>query len=640
MKSKSIQKSLSFISQCMVSLLIILLVPFNYEFHLKISHNQQKEKSEQLFEQVKQIIENNEKDLKQEEEDFSQTCIQKADMVAYFVQYEPDVVHDLDWIRELAETMDVDEIHFFNTEGEIFSGTHPEYYGYSVEDGEQIGFFAQMLEDTSLKICQDIMPNTAEGKEMQYAAVWLDDKSSFVEIGMKPERWLALMEEKSLQNVVGSIPFDDEGGLHIIDVEKRVVAASSESGLVGKEIQTDMDDIMEHHIQSPDEQLHWQTDLEKDCVYTKLYGNYLLVRTYSSKYLIKDTLSSTGMVLGYILLTTLCVIWVLVRYVRKHISKNLIALNGELKKIEQGNLEELHMETHISEFDTLTYYINQLLKSIRFNSGRISDIIDSGQLPLGVFEYNQFYKKTFLNQWMRKILGMDGEQHMSFEEEKKLVLEKFREIEKDCVDPEQKIYCFDRDGVTSYVKLQKSSDEQSTIYYLTDVSSWWKEINVAKNESSIDILTGLYNRRGLHEKVKFLFDNPQVLKKAAVVIADADGLKRINDIYGHPIGDEYLKAIASFLTAIPREHAISARLGGDEFALILYGFDSREEIDRIIKDLERKRGAGFLPGILQAEETVEFSMGYAYCLSENQEYQKLMSLADERMYEEKRKRRK
>ncbi len=638
MKSRSIKKSLSFISRCMVLLLILLLVPFNFEFHYKISHDQQKESSDQLFDHVKQIIAINERDLKQEKEEFSQVCIQKADMVAYFIQHEPDMLYDLDRLRELARILDVDEIHFFNKEGEIFSGTHPEYYGYSVEDGEQIGFFRQMLEDTSLKICQDIMPNTAEGKEMQYAAVWLEDKSSFVEIGMKPERLLALMEENSLQSVVGSIPFDYEGCLYIINAETMMTEASSESDMVGKEFPADLLSAIKNHSQTTVNTLHFDINSERSCVYTELYDDYLLVRTYSSKYLIQETLVSTVMVLGYILLTTLCVIWVIIRYVRQHILQNLITLNEELKKIEQGNLEALHMTTHISEFDTLTYYINQLLKSVRFNSGRISEIIDSGQLPLGVFEYNQFYKKTFLNQWMKKFLGMDGGQPMSFETEKNLALEKLSQIEQNCVDPEQKVYWYERDGAVNYVKMQKSSDEQSTIYYLTDVSSWWQEINMAKNESGTDILTGLYNRRGLEEQAKHLFNNPQILKKAAVIMVDADGLKRINDLYGHPIGDEYLKTIASFLSIIPRTHCISARLGGDEFAAILYGFDSHEQMSRIIEELGEKRGTRFLPSSLGADESVEFSMGYTYCTTEERDYQRLMGLADERMYQEKRKR--
>lgn len=215
------------------------------------------------------------------------------------------------------------------------------------------------------------------------------------------------------------------------------------------------------------------------------YENFLLMRTYSSEHLLKETISSTAMVLGYVLLTTLCVIWVLVRYVKRHILKNLLALNEELEKIEQGNLEELHMETHILEFDTLTYYINQLLKSIRFNSGRLSDIIDSGKLSMGVFEYNQFYKKIFLNQWMRKLFGIDDGQPRSPAEEKQIVLEKLKEIEQNCVDPVQKIYRYDKDEKTIYVKMQKSSDEQSMIYYLTDVSpgggrSMWPKMKAAR----------------------------------------------------------------------------------------------------------------------------------------------------------------
>lgn len=138
----------------MVLLLILLLVPFNFGVHFKISHDQQRKNSAQMFDHVKQIIEENEKDLLLEKESFSNTCIQKADMVAYFVQHQPDVIFDLEKTRELARLMDVDEIHFFNKQGEIFSGTPPEYYGYTVEDGEQIGSFKQMLEDTSLKICK------------------------------------------------------------------------------------------------------------------------------------------------------------------------------------------------------------------------------------------------------------------------------------------------------------------------------------------------------------------------------------------------------------------------------------------------------------------------------------------------------
>ena len=79
-----------------------------------------------------------------------------------------------------------------------------------------MSFFAPMLQDKTLKLCQDIMPNTAEGKNMQYAAVWTEDGSRIVQIGMEPKRLQKLIQEKSLENVVSTFPFDFSGYLHVL----------------------------------------------------------------------------------------------------------------------------------------------------------------------------------------------------------------------------------------------------------------------------------------------------------------------------------------------------------------------------------------------------------------------------------------
>lgn len=640
MKGESIEKALFFKSRIMVYTLVVLLISINFIFYLKILHGQQKERSEQMFYQIGQVIEINEKDLSSEREEFSELCIQKADMVSYFVEHEPDVVTDLENIRELAEIMDVDEIHFFNTEGEIYAGTHPQYYGYTVYSGEQMNFFEQMLYDTSLKLCQDIMPNTAEGKEMQYAAVWLSDKSGFVQIGMRPERLLSLMEEKSLQSTVGSIPFEKKEYFHIIDITDGKITASSVSEMVGADFSDEV--ILSQSRRSPGtvQQLHRNYNGKRFCVYTQQYENYLLIHTYVSRYLAIEAIVSSVILLTGVLLATISVIRLFIRYINRHIVDNLLALNEKLKKIEQGDLEELSIDTRILEFNTLIYYINQLLQSIRFDNKRMLDIVNSGQMPLGVFEYNSFYKKLFLNQWMRNLLGIDWADGESFDTEKDLVLKKIEEIQKNCVDRNQDIYRCEKDGQVMYLKMKKYSDNQSVIYYLDDVSSWWNRIRVIKNDSFKDVLTGLLNRRGMQENAEQCFENPVVMKEAAIVMLDADGLKRINDLYGHSAGDEYLKEIASVLSALPEEHSVSARLGGDEFIIMLYGYDRKEEVDGVIGDLSAMRGTvfTFLRSDLNKKETLEFSMGYSYYPSEGQNYEELMSLADKRMYQEKRKR--
>ena len=72
--------------------------------------------------------------------------------------------------------------------------------------------------------------------------------------------------------------------------------------------------------------------------------------------------------------------------------------------------------------------------------------------------------------------------------------------------------------------------------------------------------------------------------------------------------------------------------------VIVYGYAQKESIDCIIKELKSKRGSLFEHFQLMHEERLEFSIGYSYAPLEGIEYQKLMSLADERMYQEKRKR--
>lgn len=638
MNGKSIKKILFFKSRIMVYALIILLIPINFTFYLSSFHKQQKERSEQMFHQIMQVIKMNENDINAERDEFSEFCIQKAKMVAYFVAHEPNTRYDLESIKELASVMVVDEIHFFNKEGEIYTGSHPEYYGYTVYSGEQIGFFEQMLDDTNLALCQDILPNTAEGKEMQYAAVWLEDKSGFVQIGMRPERLLNLIEEKSLQNIIKSIPFEKREYFHVIDIDKGNVIASSVDQMVGKDF-SDSIHSLEREKCIDTVQMHRTFGESRYCVYIRLFEKYLLVHSYDSQYLLTNTISSSVILLASILLTTICIIGVFLSYVKHHIVENVFALNEELKKIELGDLESLEVDTKILEFNVLTYYINQLLQSIRFDNKRMQDIINCGQISLGIFEYNSFYKKIFLNQQMKHILGIEISLPITYDAEKNMILGKLNEIEQNCVDPVQDIYEYNKGGEILYVHLKKYSDEQNVIYYLDDISLWWNKINLIKDDSFKDVLTGLLNRRGIQENAKQIFGNQEVIKEAAVILLDADGLKRINDLYGHPTGDEYLRKIAAILSGFPQENILSARLGGDEFVVIIYGFDKKEEVDHVINELISKRGSIFdAPQLLGYEEKLEFSVGYSYFPSEGKTYQELMSLADERMYQEKRER--
>jgi len=90
--------------------------------------------------------------------------------------------------------------------------------------------------------------------------------------------------------------------------------------------------------------------------------------------------------------------------------------------------------------------------------------------------------------------------------------------------------------------------------------------NVILNKiSKSDELTGVYNRRGFMENVVDSIKK-NCGKRAAIIYADMDKLKQINDIFGHDEGDYAIKKAAEILGLCMRTNDIIARFGGDEFA--------------------------------------------------------------------------
>lgn len=85
-----------------------------------------------------------------------------------------------------------------------------------------------------------------------------------------------------------------------------------------------------------------------------------------------------------------------------------------------------------------------------------------------------------------------------------------------------------------------------------------------------DYLTNMYNRRYFNEIAQYFMNLAKKEKKpVSVIILDIDNFKNINDTYGHRIGDEVIKVMASLLEENIRESDIVARYGGEEFAILL-----------------------------------------------------------------------
>ena len=174
---------------------------------------------------------------------------------------------------------------------------------------------------------------------------------------------------------------------------------------------------------------------------------------------------------------------------------------------------------------------------------------------------------------------------------------------------------------------------------LYDMTEEVKLKNVLIQESIYDALTGLYNRRGLDKQLEKLFAEPEKLGYSAFIMIDADGLKGINDTYGHDRGDIYLKKIANIINNYGIAGSVASRQGGDEYVLFLYDYDSEKELIKAIESLQYIQNHNAIHIDKNKDISVRFSMGYSL-VNGCTDYHKLLKEADEKMYQNKLERRK
>jgi diguanylate cyclase (GGDEF)-like protein len=112
-----------------------------------------------------------------------------------------------------------------------------------------------------------------------------------------------------------------------------------------------------------------------------------------------------------------------------------------------------------------------------------------------------------------------------------------------------------------------------------------------RHQALRDALTGLYNRRYLHETLPLEIARAERAGASiGFVMCDIDHFKRVNDEYGHPAGDEVLKAFAALLQRRARASDVHCRYGGEEFLLVLPGASAAAtcaRAEQIRADFER-----------------------------------------------------
>lgn len=155
-----------------------------------------------------------------------------------------------------------------------------------------------------------------------------------------------------------------------------------------------------------------------------------------------------------------------------------------------------------------------------------------------------------------------------------------------------------------------------------------EKIDELNQSVNTDPLTGLYNRRGMN---LFIEEFVRMRTEFAVLAADIDFFKKVNDTYGHDKGDIVLQKLANIMQYHFRDNDICCRSGGEEFIILIAASDPAT----VFQAAERLRKAVELTE-MEDMGRVTISIGIAYWPNSSEDVEEVLRMADQKLYQAKR----
>ena len=279
----------------------------------------------------------------------------------------------------------------------------------------------------------------------------------------------------------------------------------------------------------------------------------------------------------------------------------------------------------------------QLEKDIKENNNLLNSVLESIQDGISVLnpDLTIRYTNPTMKEWYEHGLPFKGEKCFKgyYNKDNKCEdcpVERSLETGKMAREVKKLSEKFDIDYIEifSYPIISEDNGEITGIVeFVRDISDQKekeKEINYILYKDS---LTGLYNRRFFEAEMERLDTKRQL--PLSIIMGDLNGLKIINDSYGHEKGDQMLIETAKMLKEVLRDEDILARHGGDEFTILLPK-TSKKEAQKIVKRIDnkdRKVGKDQIP--------ISIGLGVATKKKSSEDIREILKEADNNMYNNK-----
>lgn len=534
----------------LVSIAVVLMIIFTYFVLIFNNRNSAMKTGKVMINQISGILEKNRSAEETLLVSLKEDYIIRAKTVSYILEHHPGAEYDINELNKIADLMSIDEIHIFDETGTICAGTIPQYYGLNFDSGDQIRYFKPMLKDKSLSMCQDITPNTAEGRNMMYATVWDSLGDKMIQVGIEPLRLLNELKNNQISNVIDSMPVYEDIKIYVAD--------SATGEILGSTNNLDTKTLSELGIKNTEsnvnEIIHFTAMVNGHSSGCSLMtdGQYTICVVQDNPLTRKETFLS-------MLLMIVCLIIAAV---------TLLILLKHLLVIRNEQIEQLKIMTSMSEIYYSLHIIDLKRNTIKEYSARnqVKEAGDKYHNMGAAAQIEAIMKATMTDEYLQQGLEFTDITTMAQRLKGKKVIfmdllgKNFGWIRMSLItistdenDEVDKVIC-----TTQLIDEEKRREERLIL------------------ESTTDKLTHCFNRRAYENDLHSYPDAPTD-DDFVFVSLDVNGLKAVNDTLGHSAGDEMLKGVARCMKKCFGRWGKIYRIGGDEFAIILSADSNRLE---------------------------------------------------------------
>ncbi len=579
--------------------------------------------------QIEDILAQNDKTVSQLQEELKSDFLIRAKAAAYMIQYNQDAIYDIDKLKHIVALLQIDEIHLFTHEGKIYSGNIPKYYGYTINSGEQMRFFTPLLNDYELELAQDVTPNTAEGKEMQYVAVWSEDRQHIVQIGIEPLRLLEAMAATELSYIFSRLTHSANTVVFAVAATNGKIISSTNKAINGYSLS----DLGLNKFTTKDVGKTQNINIDGE------FGHALLLKHSDNIYIgyFQDDMSiygSTLVSIAFLVVISLIIAALIIALIYFLLDRVVLRGFFELEKgmelIAGGDLNHKMNVTGLPEFEVLSNNVNFMVKRVVESSRKFSTIFEYINIPIAMYECKP--DAVIATGKLAEILQINSSRMEKYFKSPVAFLAFIEEIMSNPHPEENDLYILSTYNAERFIKIVRYQDDESDWGLIVDFTDEINEKDTIKKERDLDFLTGLYGKRAFFEKLEKLSHYPGTIKKAAVVMVDLDNLKYVNDTWGHVTGDNFICAAANVLHRCEHEHKLCARLSGDEFAMVLYGLDDNHRLDACIEQIKELFANTFITTPTGVDHKVSASIGYSLYPEHSQSFRTCLHFADKAMY--------